>query len=88
MILFSKDSLWTKLLGLKEKKKQLVLITHNKSTFNANNKKKRIQKEKEKSPLRLKRREKKIMVSEFLTPIRRLQVFDSVPDAHLLQDSN
>lgn len=43
-------------------------------------------KEKGKSPLRPKGKAKGIMVSEFLTPIGRLRVPDSMPNHQLLQD--
>ena len=88
MVLFSEDGSWTKLLGLKEGEKPLVLVTHDESTFNANDGKRRIWKEKGKSPFRPKGRGKGVIVSEFLTLIGRLRVSDSVPDAHLLQDPN
>lgn len=88
MVVFSEDGSWTKPSSLKEGEKPLVLVTHDENTFNANDGKRRIWKEKGKSPLRPKRRGKGIMVSEFLTPIGRLKIPDTVPDAYLLHDSN
>lgn len=88
MVIFAENGSWTMPVDLKEGKKPLVLVTHDESTFNANDGKRRIWKEKRKSPLRPKRRGKGIMASEFLTPVRRLRVPDTVPDAHLLRDPN
>ena len=88
MVIFSKDRSWTKPLGLEEEEKPLVLVTHDESTFNANDGKRKIWKEKGKSPLRPKGRGKGIMVSEFLTPVGRLRIPDTVSDAELLHDSN
>lgn len=51
MVVFFEDDLWTKPSSLKEEGKPLVLVTHDKSTFNANDGKRRIWKEKGKSPL-------------------------------------
>ena len=87
-MIFSEDSLWTKLLGLEEEEKLLVLITHNKSIFSANNDKRRIYKEKEKLSLQPKRKRKEIMASEFLTSIGRLRVLKSIPYHQLLQDKD
>ena len=42
MVVFSEDSLRTKLLELREKEKPLVLVTHDESIFSANNEKRRI----------------------------------------------
>ena len=39
MVLFSEDGSWTKPLGLKKGEKPLVLVTHDESTFNANDEK-------------------------------------------------
>lgn len=88
MVKFSEDGSWSKPPSLKEGEKPLVLVTHDESTFNANDGKRRIWIEKEKSSLRPKGRGKRIMASEFLTPIGKLQVPDIVPDAHFLQDSS
>lgn len=42
MVIFSEDGLWRKLSGLQEGEKSLVLVTHDESTFNANDGKRRI----------------------------------------------
>ena len=47
--------------------KPLVLVTHDESTFNANDGKRRLWMEKGKQPLRPKARGKGLMVSDFLT---------------------
>ena len=86
MVVFSENGTWTRPPGLIEGEKPLVLVTHDESTFNANDGKRREWKEKGKSPLRPKRKGKEIMASEFLTPIGRLRVPDSISDHQLLQD--
>ena len=88
MVVFSKDGLWTRPFVLIERKKPLVLVIHDESIFSANDEKRRVWKEKEKSPLRPKRKGKGIMVSKFLIPIRRLRIPDSVPNHQILQDKN
>ena len=52
MVVFSEDGLWTRPLGLVEGEKPLVLVTNDKSIFNANDGKRRVWKEKRKSPSR------------------------------------
>lgn len=86
MVVFSEDGSWTRPPGLAEGEKPLVLVTHDESTFNANDGKRRVWKGKGKSPLRPKGKGKRIMASEFLTPVGRLRVPDSVPDHQLLQN--
>lgn len=88
IIIFAKNDLWTLLSNLENEEKLLVLVTHDESTFNANDRKRKIQKEKGKSLLRPKKREKRIIVSEFLMFVRRLQVPSTVSDTQLLHDSN
>ena len=88
MVVFSEDGSWTRPPGLIEGEKPLVLVTHDEIIFSANNGKRRVWKEKEKSPLRSKRKGKGIMISEFFTPIGRLRVPDSVPNHQLLQDKD
>ena len=56
------------LIGLNPGEVPLVFITHDESTFNANDGKRKIWKEEGKNPLRSKARRKGIMVSGFLTP--------------------
>ena len=88
IVVFSEDGSWTRPLGLVEGEKPLVLITHNESIFNANDGKRRVGKEKEKSSLRPKGKKKGIMISEFLTPVGRLHVPDSLPDHQLFQNKD
>lgn len=88
MVVFSEDGTWTRPSGLEEEEKAVVLVTHDESIFSANDGKRRIWKEKGKSPLRPKGKGKGIMVSEFLIPVGRLHVPDSVPDTELLRDPN
>ncbi len=85
MVIFSEDGSWKHPPNLSENEKPLVLVTHDESTFNSNDGKRRIWMENGKQPLRPKGRGKGIMASEFLTPGGRLKVPDSVPDEKLLQ---
>lgn len=87
-MIFSESSLWTRPLRLRKREKPLVLVTYNESIFGASDKKRRIWKKKGRSPLRPKRKGKEIMISEFLLPIGRLHVLDSVPNHQFLQDKN
>ncbi len=80
MVIFSKDSSWKHPHNLSKNEKPLVLVTHDKSTFNSNDRKRRIWMENGKQPLRPKGRGKRIMASEFLTPGDRLKIPNSVPD--------
>ncbi len=79
-VIFSEDGSWKHPPNQTENEKPLVLVIYDESTFNSNDGKRQIWIENEKQPLRLKGREKRIMVSEFLTPGDRLKVPDSVPD--------
>ena len=88
IVVFSEDGSWTRPLGLLDEEKPLVLVIHNQNIFNANDEKRRVWKEKRKLPLRPKRKGKGVIVSEFLTPVRRLRVPDSLPNHQLLQDKN
>ena len=63
--------------------KPLVLVTHDESTFNANDGKRQLWMEDGKQPLRPKARGKGLMVSDFLTPGGRLAVPDTISDAEL-----
>ncbi len=63
--------------------KPLVLVTHDESTFNANDGKRQLWMENGKQPLRLKARGKGLMVSDFLTPGGRLAVPDAISDTEL-----
>ena len=63
--------------------KPLVLVTHDESTFNANDGKWRLWMEDGKQPLRPKARGKGLMVSDFLTPGGRLAVPDTISDTEL-----
>ena len=42
MVVFSEDDLWIKPPGLVEGEKPLVLVIHDESIFNTNNKKKKV----------------------------------------------
>ncbi|RPB02908.1 hypothetical protein L873DRAFT_1761819 [Choiromyces venosus 120613-1] len=66
--------------------KPIVFITHDESTFNANDGKCRIWKEEGKQPLQAKSHGQRIMVSGFLTPGRCLKVPDTIPDEELFRD--
>jgi hypothetical protein len=66
--------------------KPLIFVTHDESTFNANDRRRRMWMADGKQPLRLKAKGKSIMVSEFLTPGGRLCVPDNVSNAQLLED--
>ena len=63
--------------------KPLVLVTHDESTFSANDGKPQLWMENIKQPLRPKAWGKGLMVSDFLTPGGRLAVPDAVSDAEL-----
>ena len=78
-MVFSEDDSWTRPLGLVEREKPLVLVTYDKNIFNANDEKRRVWGKKRKLLLRLKRKGKEIIVSEFLTSVGRLRVSNSVP---------
>ena len=86
MVQFSEDGTWRVPDHLPPGEKPLVLVTHDESTFNANDGKRRLWLEDGKQPLRPKGRGKGIMVSGFLTPGGRLRVPDNIPDTQLLED--
>ena len=88
IVVFSEDGFWTRPTELIKREKPLVLVTHDKSILSANDRKKRVWKEKRESPLRPKEKRKRIMVSEFLIPIGILSVFDSIPNHQLLLDKD
>ena len=88
MVIFFEDGSWTRPPGLGEGEKPLVFVTHGESIFSANDGKKRVWKQKGKSPLRPKGKGKEIMVSQFLTPIGKLRVPDSITNRQLLQDKD
>jgi hypothetical protein len=73
-------------LDLPEGEKPIVFVTHNESTFNVNDGKRKIWKMDGINSLRPKRRRKGIMVSGFLTPGRRLKVPDDISNTKLLSD--
>ena len=83
-ILFKEDGSWENPSGLRPGEKPLVLVTHDESTFNANDGKHRLWIKDGEQPLRPKGKGKGIMVSGFLTPGGILSVPDNVPDAELL----
>ena len=63
--------------------KPLVLVTHDESTFNANDGKRQLWMKDGKQPLRPKARGKGLMVSDFLTPGGRLAVPYTISDTEL-----
>jgi hypothetical protein len=70
---------------LQEGEELLIFITHDESTFNANDGKRKISKMEGTNPLRPKGKGKDIMVSGFLTPRGgSLKVPDSILDEELL----
>jgi hypothetical protein len=84
LVMFKEDGSWEKPPGLRPGEKPLVLVTHDESTFNANDGKRRLWSKNGEQPLRPKGKGKGIMVSGFLTPGGILRVPDHVPDAELL----
>lgn len=88
MMIFLEDNSQIKFSRLRKGKKVLVLVIYNKSIFNANDKKRKIQKKKGKSPLQSKEKGKGIMISKFLTLIKKLSVFDSMPNYQLSQNKD
>ena len=78
MVQFEEDGRWRIPETLPPGEKPLVFITHDESTFNANDGKRKTWKEEGKQPLRAKSRGKGIMVSGFLTPGGRLRVPDTI----------
>ena len=42
IVVFSKDSSWSKALGLRERKKPLVLVTYDETIFSANDRKRKV----------------------------------------------
>lgn len=87
-VVFNENGLgaWEFPKGLKMGEKPLVLVTHDESTFNANDGKRRLWVKDGKMPLRQKSRGKGIMISGFLTPGGPLRVPDHIPDSELLED--
>lgn len=83
-VIFEEDGSWEKPPGLRPGEKPMVLVTHDESTFNANDGKRRLWLKQGEQPLRPKGKGKGIMVSGFLTPGGILRVPDHVPDAELL----
>ena len=86
-LLFKEDGSWEIPPGLQPGEKPLVLVTHDESTFNANDGKRRLWMKENEQPLRPKGKGKGIMVSGFLTPGGVLKVPQDVSDAQLLSDS-
>ena len=87
MVVFNEDVIWKLPPSLLPDERPLVLVTHDESTFNANDGKRRVWVN-GKQPIRPKGRGKGIMVPSFLTPGSRLRVPDSVPDSELLKKPN
>ena len=85
-LLFKEDGSWETPPNLQPGEKPLVLITHDESTFNANDGKQRLWMKENEQPLRPKGKGKGIMVSGFLTPAGILRVPTHVSDGQLLAD--
>ena len=85
-VIFKEDGSWEKPPGLRSDEKPLVLVTHDESTFNTNDGKRRLWSKGGEQPLRPKGKGKGIMVSGFLTPGGILRVPDHVSDTELLTD--
>jgi len=85
-VVFKEDGTWELPPGLLQGEKPLVLVTHDESTFNANDGKRKMWMEDGKQPLRPKGKGKGIMVSGFLTPGGILTVPTAIPDSQLLAD--
>jgi hypothetical protein len=66
--------------------KPLVVVTHDESTFNANDGKRELWMEDGKQSLRPKARGKGLVISDFLTPGGRLAVPDAISDTELKHD--
>lgn len=80
IVIFSENGLQIKFPRLREREKALILIIYNKNIFNANNEKRKIWKKKGKLSLQLKRKRKRIIISKFLTSVKKLRVFDFMFD--------
>lgn len=85
-VVFHEDGTWTIPSTLQVGEKAQVLVTHDESTFNANDGKRKMWMKKGQQPNCPKAKGKGIMVSGFLTPGGRLKVPDDVLDSELLQD--
>ena len=87
MVVFFEDGSWIKPSGLVQGEKLLEVVIYE-SIFNTNDGKRKVWKEKRRSPLQLKGKRKRIIASEFLTPIGRLRVPNFISNHQLLQDPN
>jgi len=85
-VIFHGDGTW-ELPQLPPGEIPIVFITHDESTFNANDGKRRLWMKKNTPPIRQKGRGKGIMVSGFLTPGGRLQVPQHITNDMLLDES-
>ena len=85
-LLFKEDGSWETPPNLQPGEKPLVLVTHDESTFNANDGKRRLWMKENEQPLRPKGKGKGIMVSAFLTPGGILKVPIHVSNGQLLAD--
>ena len=85
-VIFKEDGSWEVPLNLQSGEKPLVLVTHDESTFNANDGKRRVWSQEGEQPLRPKGKGRGIMVSGFLTPGGILKVPEHISDAQLLTD--
>ena len=83
-LLLKEDGSWETSPDLQLGEKPLVLVTHDQSTFNANDGKRRLWMKENAQPLRPKGNGKGIMVSAFLTPGGILKVSIHVSNGQLL----
>jgi hypothetical protein len=83
MVIFAEDGTWSPPPGLLPGEKPLVLVTHDESTFSANDGKRQGWMKKGQQPLRQKSKGKGIKVSGFLTPGGKLEVPTSICNAEL-----
>jgi hypothetical protein len=85
---FNEDGTWNLPLNISPGDKPIVFITHDESTFNANDGKRQFWLKNGEQKLRPKGRGKGIMVSGFLTPGGILRVPDHISDEELLNNSS
>jgi hypothetical protein len=85
-VIFQEDGSWQVPEGLHQGERPLVFVTHDESTFHANDGKRQGWMPKGEQPIRPKHRGKGIMVSGFLTPGGRLRVPEHISNEELLRD--
>lgn len=85
-VVFSENGTWKVPSTLIDGEKPLVLVTHDESTFNANDGKRSLWMKKDHQPIRPKSKGRGIMVSGFLTPGGKLRVPDTISDIELMNN--